>query len=212
MNSSSDRHRRVREHPSSLGRDGMTLLEVLVAVTILSVVLAAIYSTFFLSYRAVEGTEDATVKLQEARKAIDLMRCELEAAFFSGAEEGTLLKIEDRDFFGKQASTLSFTSFSALRPGLSKISYLVEPHDRRLTLLKRVESIYRDERTDAVDIMEGLEAFSVEVRYDDKWVKTWDTAVSAEIPEEVRVSMTVSMRGRTITLSDISRPRNGRAI
>jgi len=190
----------------------MTLLEVLVAVAILSVVLAAVYSTFFLGYRAVDDTGETMVKLQEARKAIDLMRCELEASFFHGAEEGTLLKVEDRDFFGRQASTLSFTAFSTLRPGISRISYLVEPQDRKLHLLKRVESIYRKNAEEAVEILEGLESFSVEVRYDGKWVKTWDTAISVEIPEEIRVSMTVAVKERTITLSEISRPMTGRAI
>lgn len=191
---------------------GFTLMEVLVAVSILSVVLAAIYSTFLLSHRAIEGMDESMLKLQESRKAIDILRCELDSSYYDGKDVNTFLKIQDRDVYGRQASQLSFTTFSTLRPGLSKISYYIEDKDGKLNLLKKIESPYSKEETEGVDIIEDLEGFSVEAKYNDTWVKTWDTDVNKDRPEEIRIGLTMLLKGKKVTLSDVSRPRTGRAI
>jgi len=39
--------------------------------------------------------------------------------------------------------------------------------------------------------MEDVGSFTVEVRYNGRWVKTWDSDLSKAIPEEVRISITL---------------------
>jgi general secretion pathway protein J len=209
---------------------GFTLLEVLVAVAILSIILAAIYSTFFLSHRAIEGMDESMLKLQESRKAIDILRRELDSAFYRQDEGNTFLKILDRDIYGKQAAKLSFTTFSTLRPGLSKISYYVEEQDGKLNLFKKIESPYFNENnppslpfskgglggfseeTQGVDIIEDLEAFTVEVMYNGKWVKTWDTDITKGMPSEIRICLSMMIKGRKVDLFDVSRPKVGKSV
>ena len=191
---------------------GFTLIEVLIAIVILSIVLAAIYSTFFLSYRAVEGMDESMVKLQESRKAIDILRRELDAAFYSGKDGNTFLKVQDRDIYGKQAAQLTFTAFSPLRPGLSRISYYIEDKDGKLNLFKKIESPYTNEKTEGVNIIEDIEAFSVETMYGDRWVKTWDTDISKSIPDEIRINLSVIINRNKMTLFDVTRPRVGRPV
>jgi general secretion pathway protein J len=191
---------------------GFTLIEVLIAVTILSVILVAVYSTFFLSYKAIEGTDESMVRLQESRRAIDILRCELDSALYREKDANTFFRIQDRDFYGKQASQLSFTTFSPLRPGLSGISYYVEEKDSKLKLVKKIGSPYREEEPEGVDIIEDLEAFLIEAKYQDKWVRTWDAEISRNKPEEIRISLTVSIKGRAITLAELARPRIDRSI
>jgi len=207
---------------------GFTLIEVLIAVGILSIVLTAIYSTFFLSYRAVEGMDESMVKLQESRKAIDILRRELDAAFYSGKDGNTFLKVQDRDIYGKQAAQLTFTAFSPLRPGLSRISYYIEDKDGKLNLFKKIESPYTNEKNppsppfskggmggfseEGVNIIEDIEAFSVETMYGDRWVKTWDTDISKSIPDEIRISLSVIINRNKMTLFDVARPRVGRSV
>ena len=186
---------------------GFTLLEILVAVAILSIVLAAIYSTFFLSYRAIEGLDESMLKLQESRNAIDILRRELDSAVYRRNETNTLLKIEDRDIYGKQAAQLTFTTFSLLRPGLSKISYYIEEKDGKLNLFKKVESPYVNKETEGVDIIEDLEEFTVEAKYNNNWVKTWDTEITRAKPKQIRISMSIFIKGKKVTVSDISQPR-----
>ena len=191
---------------------GFTLIEVLIAVGILSVVLAAIYSTFFLSYRAVEGMDESMLKLQESRRAIDILRRELDSAFYTGEDRNTFLKIQDRDIYGKQATQLTFTALSPLRPGLSRISYYIEDKNGKLNLFKKVESPYTHEETEGVDMIEDIEAFSVETMYGDQWVKTWDTDISKGIPDEIRISLSVIINGNKMTLFDVAKPRVGKSV
>jgi general secretion pathway protein J len=207
---------------------GFTLIEVLIAVGILSVVLAAIYSTFFLSHRAVEGMDESMLKLQESRRAIDILRRELDSAFYTGEDRNTFLKIQDRDIYGKQATQLTFTAFSPLRPGLSRISYYIEDKNGKLNLFKKVESPYTNENNplsspfskggrggfsdEGVDIIEGIEAFSVETMYGGQWVKTWDTDISKGIPDEIRIGLSVIINGNKMTLFDVAKPRVGKSV
>jgi len=194
------------------GRVGFTLIEVLIAVAILSIVLVAIYSTFLLSHRAIEGMDESMLKLQESRRAIDILRRELDAAFYREKEENTFLKIEDRDIYGKQAAKLTFTTFSTLRPGLSRISYYIEEKDGRLNLFKKIGSPYSTEEIEGVDIIEDLEAFTVEAMYNDKWVKTWDTEIIKDKPNEIRIGLTIMIKGKKVTIFDVSRPMVERSI
>src|SRR4030042_2722789 len=191
---------------------GLTFIEVLVSVAILSVIRTAIYSTFFLSHMAVEGMDESVLTLQEARKAIDILRRELESAVYYDIDKHTLFKIMDRDVYGKQAAHLTFTAFSPLRPGLSRISYYIEEEDGKLIFFKKIESPYSEEKTEGVDIIEGLEAFTVEAIYNDRWVKTWETDINKSIPDEIKVSLTIKVKGEKITLFDISRPKIERLI
>jgi prepilin-type N-terminal cleavage/methylation domain-containing protein len=186
---------------------GFTLIEVLVSVAILSVVLAAIYSTFFLAQRAVEGMDESLVKLQEARRALDILRCELDSSFFREADANTLLQIKDRDSYGKSSSELTFTTFSVLQPGLSKVSYYIEEHDGSLNLFKKIEAPRTQEKAEGIEIIENLDAFSIEAKYHDQWVKTWDTDLNKNTPEEIRISLAFRLKDRTVTLSDIAIPR-----
>lgn len=194
-------------------RSGFTVLEVLISVAVLSVVLTAIYSTVFLAMRAVDGMDESLVKLQEARRAVDVLRCEIESSFFQESHEHTLLQIKDRDSYGKPASELTFTAFSVLRPGLSRISYYTEERGGRLNLLKKIEpQQQREAEAEGVEIIENLNAFSIEAKYRDKWVRTWDTDINKNTPEEVRIGLEVKLKDRTITLSDIAKPRINRPI
>jgi len=187
---------------------GFTLLEILVSLAILSVVLAAVYSTFFLARRAVDGMDDTLVKLQEARRALDILRCEVEASFYEAADKSTAWRVKDRDYYGKSASSLRFATFSALRPGLSLVSYYVEGADDGLRLFKKIGPLrLTEEDAEAVEVIDRLDAFSIEAKYQDGWVRTWDTDIIGRVPEEVRISIAVKLRSGVVVLADRAMPR-----
>ncbi len=196
----------------SLSRKGFTLLEVLIAVAILSIVLTALYSTFFLSSRAMEAMDESMTKLQESRKAIDILRRELESAYYDDKNEKTFIKILDKDLYGKQATQLEFTTFTTLRPGLSKISYYMEEKDKKRTLFKKIGSSFGKEESEGTDIIEDLEEFTIEAKYQDKWVKTWDTGITKKMPDEIKISLSVMIKGRKVTLSDMARPMYNKSV
>jgi general secretion pathway protein J len=208
-------------HPSSfilrnasfiLCRRGFTLLEVLIAVAILSIVLTALYGTFFMSSRAMEDMDESMTKLQETRKAIDILRRELESAYYKEDNEKTFVKVLDKDLYGKQATQLEFTAFTTVRPGLSKISYYMEEKDKKRTLFKKIGSSFGKEESEGTDIMEDLDEFTIEAKYQDKWVKTWDTGITKKMPDEIKISLSVIIKGRKVTLSDMARPMYNKSV
>ena len=201
-------------HPSSfiLRRKGFTLLEVLIAVAILSIVLTALYGTFFMSSRAMEDMDESMTKLQETRKAVDILRRELESAYYKDDDEKTFVKVLDKDLYGKQATQLEFTAFTTVRPGLSKISYYMEEKDKKRTLFKKIGSSFGKEESEGTDIIEDLDEFTIEAKYQDKWVKTWDTGITKKMPDEIKISLSVMIKGRKVTLSDMARPMYGKTI
>lgn len=195
---------------------GFTMIEILISIAVLSVVLTAIYSTFFMTHKAVIGMDETVLKIQEVRKAIDILKCELDSVYYGSNDENTFLKIEDRDFYGKQTTRISFTTFSILRPGLSKISYFVEEKGGRLNLLKKIESPYVNEDNEDnvkdVDIIEDIDSFSIEAMNDGKWIKLWDTEIIKNIPQEVKISISFRAKDRIIRLFDIATLKIGSTI
>ncbi|HET6514640.1 MAG TPA: type II secretion system protein GspJ [Thermodesulfovibrionales bacterium] len=212
-------------HPSSfITRCGFTLLEVLIALAIFSVIIASLYSTFFMSHKAVDALDDSLLRLQESRTVLDVLKREIESAVYDSNKTYTVFKLDDRDFYGKQASRLVFTSFSPLLPGLAQITYSVEETDGRLSLKKKVISAYaKPAETKSIELMEDIESFTVEARYNDKWIKTWDSGLTkAPLPDEIRISVQINPKKGTenedskpwgvLRISDVARPRIGKTI
>jgi len=132
-------------------RAGFTLIEILLSLVLLTIVLGAVYTSFFTVQSALERFDDISLKYHEIRTALDIMRREIEGAFLSelrtqNSERKTHFIIEDRDIFGKPASRLYLTTFSFKGSGISVISYyllnessLRQEKDKGLILIK-VES------------------------------------------------------------------------
>jgi general secretion pathway protein J len=194
-------------------KDGFTLLEMLIATALLAIILAALYSTFFLSQRAIDGLDESLIKLQECRNALDVIGREAESLLYTRTNSHSFFKVEDKDIYGKQASRLSFTSFSPLNYGLSAISYYVEEKDGVLTLYKKMENPYKpDDTVKGVDLIEGVGSFTVEVKQGDKWVKTWDTIETGSAPPEIRITITALLKDRPVSLFETVRPMIGGTI
>ncbi len=190
---------------------GFTLLEILLAVALLSVILAAVYSTFNLSHKAMEGMDESLLGLQESRSIVDTLTREIESLSYGQSTRLGVFKVEDRDLYGKQASRFTFTTFSPLVPGLSQVSYYVEEREGRPVLYKKIKPAYKKEDVAAAELMEGIDSFSVEVKDGDKWVKTWEVSGATRVPAEIRITLTVTLKGRPITLYETLRPRIGNA-
>jgi general secretion pathway protein J len=176
---------------------GFTLLEILIAIAIMSMVLVALYSTFYMAHRALFGVDKSLVKLQESRAFIDVLKREIESVLYSKDKSYCIFKIDDRDFYGRQVSSLTMTSSSPLINGLAKINYAVEERDGILVMTKSMASAFsKSTESNRVDLMEDIESFDIQAKYQDKWVKTWDSSLTKSVPEEVKITVIVRMKNR----------------
>ena len=198
-------------------RTGFTLIEVLISITLLTVVLGAVYSSFFMVQKAVKRFDDVSLKYQEARTALDMMRREIEGSFITTPQlkditkNKTIFLAKDRDIFDKKASELYFTTFSSRDGNLNLAAYIVEEKDKSLILMKmeapaiNIATIFS--KLHKSELIEKIHGFSVEMLFNDKWVRTWDSSQTDKLPDMVRVSIEFDDSGNNIKLTEYARPR-----
>ena len=180
------------------GRDkGFTLIEVLISVAIMAMVLIALYSTFALANRALFNVDQSLVKLQEARAFVDTLKREIESAFYSKDISNCVFKMDDRDFYGRQTSSLTVTSSSPLIKGLSNINYTVEERKGILVITKNmVSALSQSAENNKMDLLEDIESFTLQAKYQNAWVKTWDSSLTKITPDEVKIILTIRLKNR----------------
>lgn len=201
--------------PNRRKPSGFTLVEILISLTLLTVVLGAVYSSFFSVQRVLERFDRVSLKYQEARTALDVMRREIEGAYLNTrAEENenlrTVFIIKDRDILDKNTSSLEWTAFTFRGSGLSAISYYVEEKEGRLNLLKKETPVGIQSKDYAMETVEDIEGFTVETLINDQWVRTWDTANIRRLPETIRVSIEFDDNGNKVKLVEYAKPKIGR--
>lgn len=188
---------------------GFTLLEILLAIALFSIVLVILYSSFFVAERAVRGNEDVLVRLHEARAAMDVIRLEVEAALEAKDGRNPFI-VKDRDIFGKQASELEFSTYSSYAAGPSRVSYRVVERQDGLALVKGIRPAgLEDEEAQEAEVIEYITSFSVNALEGERWQQTWQ---GSSLPAVVKVTVTIPIQDREITLTEAMRPRLGRQL
>ncbi|MET0795477.1 MAG: prepilin-type N-terminal cleavage/methylation domain-containing protein [Polyangiaceae bacterium] len=202
----------------ALGRNssGFTLVELLVAIVILSLISMLIYSAFASMKRSREGIERVDDRYREGRLAMARMTRELQSAYISlHAPINSALLIQKTAFIGSSstpADRLDFDSFSNRRLDRNshvsdqcELSYFGSPNPdlSGVTDLARRVSTTLD-----VDPKKGgrVEVLATDIDLFDlqyldpqtgNWVDTWDTTQSisgqpARLPVQVRILLVLN--------------------
>jgi general secretion pathway protein J len=187
---------------------GFTLLEILIAVVLLGILSAALYGSYFTVLRARETVFEGMESRRELGGTLDLIRREFAAARYNRDDKRLRFVVEDRDNFGKPASTLELTTVNPapvpgrMESGVSSIRYRLVEKDKRYILTRREQDIFF-EPADAGSYpqMEHINAFLVECFDGTKWVRSWDTALNGALPQKLRVTVQVEEAGRPAEFS-----------
>ncbi len=194
------------------------MLELLVALALLVILSGALYGTYF---SLIRGRETAVTKMDERREltdTLDRLHRELSAAFYNTSNTRLHFVVEDRDYFGKPASTLDFTAIAppsnSSVPASDQVQlvYKTVGKDKKLLLARQVKDLYVTVDPQQDPQMKELEGFLVECSTDGaKWVKTWDATKlnGNRIPKYVRITLMLKAGEKTENFSTIARTRMG---
>ncbi len=169
------------------GEEGFTLIEILVALAIAAVVTGSAYTILFTVNK---GASAVYRKMQEKEQAINLLgmiRKEVESIYYDRDRDYTGIRIEEKDFYGKPASRLTFTSF--FRDGLKVISYSVsEDSENRLNIVKTIEDVIRGGRPITLTVLRDVEGFSAEV-LDKGYDRVYDSKKLKKMPKDLKITL-----------------------
>ncbi|MEO7036535.1 MAG: prepilin-type N-terminal cleavage/methylation domain-containing protein [Polyangiaceae bacterium] len=195
---------------------GFTLVELLVAIVVLSLISVLIYSAFSSMKRSREGIQRVEDRYREGRLAMARMVREIQSAFISLHQPiNTSLLVEKTAFIGTTgmpADRLDFDSFSNRRIDRNshvsdqcELSYFgsSNPDESGVTDLARRVSTTLDldpRKGGRVDVL-ATDIDLFDLQYLDPltgaWVDTWDTTQSltgqpARLPVQVRIVLVLN--------------------
>lgn len=183
------------------------------ALALLTIIAAAVYGSYF---TVIRGRDTATVgmeSLRETTATLAQLRKEISSALYQKADTRLSFVVEDRDQFGKPASNLTFSTLGMVRPGekpssdLREVRYRTLEREGKLLLARSEKELFFDIEPRPYPQMEELEGFLVECFDNGKWVRSWDTALTAKLPEAVRLTLTVRDGDQILSYRALVRPR-----
>jgi general secretion pathway protein J len=199
-------------------QEGFTLIEILISLTLLAIVLGAVYSSFFSVRRVSDRFDSVSLKYHESRTALDIMRREIESALLKnpGPMTGndtvinnrTNFIMKDRDIMGKNSSELELTAFSFKGGMIDTVSYFVQENEGKLNLIKK-EGPFGQSGEYEMEIIEGIEGFTAETLFNHQWTRTWDAGTTGKLPGIVRLSIEFDDSGKRVRLVEYARPMLG---
>lgn len=191
-------------------RGGFTLLEILLALSVLSVILLLLLSAFTGAARVRETLSARSRGFRQIRLVLDRVGTDLMGAFATSARVESALSLREDTLSGMPAATLTFTAFQ-LPDGdgghppaeIVKIRYFPRIGADGVTLeLHREQSDlpFVENRIASREsaVAEGLRGFRIELYDGAAWVREWPAGGKAKtaLPKKAAVTL-VDARGET---------------
>jgi len=208
--------------PASSRKDiGFTLIETVIAVTLVAMMAVGLWSAFRVSLASWKRGTDSVDANQRHRSVVDLVKKQMASIYAVIAPidlqtGGTVYPV-----FAGTDSSVQFISLNSLRfyehPGLTMVSYdveqdrsgaysLVEREAQYLGLEPGRESFFDRDTTQPFVVFENLTSFSFEYfdRGDSdrpaRWVTEWDAKEMTELPAAISMTMvSQDAKGETIS-------------
>ena len=196
-------------------RSAFTLLEMVLAMGLMTVLAASLYSSLSIAYRAQEAADRAVAPVRRAALAIDAVRSEfLSALPPTGLLAGSFIGEDEKGNDGDDADTVVFhatgNGTDNVRPA-SDIRRIELAVDDNHCLVRRVTgNLLSPETVDPVQtvVCRGVRAFNLTYYDGSDWYDEWDsTTQDNALPMAVEVMLEVDRPHveATYTLSSIVR-------
>ena len=210
---------------------GFTLLEVLIAVGLMSVIIMALYGTLFPVLASQKRLDAEIERITEVSRFMDIFSSEVRSSFFKTKNPYSLWTGELIETGSSATTRLTFTTLThsavggggggggvggvgggrAGRDGdLVTIRYSAEEgSEGEITLYKEVWNPYTGGGNGGfkTGIIEDIEGFEVTYYDGAQWAGAWDAALEARAPEAVKVVLSVRDAGEVREFSTVARAR-----
>lgn len=207
-------------------REGFTLIEVLVAVTILAIVVTGLYSSLFPVLKVQAVVERQVEMGREVRRFLDTLSTEIRSLYFAAGDEYTFFSGTLGEYEGSALGEVSFTSFSysVIRKGrpssdLYEIRYYLEGDHASnendedssssvtYVLKKDIGSPFIEgSGLMGLEVIGNVTAFELEYYDGKEWLRYWDSSEFRKLPKAVRASLTITDGGTESVYRLLARP------
>jgi len=207
----------------SRGEIGFTLLEVIIAVTILAVMAGIIFSVVLGSTSRSRALEDEMELRLTAGSILNLIAEDLKGAYI---QPGSAPFFLGRDLFSREnpADGVDLVTTAALPVNpmtvagdLAEVGYtLIHEADKEVGTLYRREHAPPEEPWDdggeSFEISEGVLSFNLRYFDGDNWNDEWDSQdqtranMTGKIPDEIEIEITMEDESAAVTLRTVVSP------
>jgi general secretion pathway protein J len=193
---------------SSRGTDssrGFTLVEVLVAISILGILMTSVYGIFTSVSVARERLDADSADYHRARVIFDRMGRELRSTYFQVRDSNLVFTggVSDESSASLELTTTAVSPLSKTGSGLARIRYLLIPDPEAATggqVLMRSESPAYDPAPDTgiagmMRLAPGVETMTLRFFANGQWQEKWDGRASG-LPEMVEIGLQLRREGQ----------------
>lgn len=182
-----------------------TLLELMISLSILSVIAALSYTSFVSVRKVVEVNRRNEDILRSIRWFQEKLDVEISGAIYVRRAEQTLFVSERKDYLGKKVNNLTFTTLSpqsyleiGTRGEILKVVYEVEQNKDNNELLVVTKKVFynllspefRQEPVEYV-IRPDFGSFTLRFYKGGKWYDSWDTEEMDLLPEGIELLFSI---------------------
>lgn len=196
-------------HPSPRTRAGFTLIEVLLAVAVFAIVLAAINSVFFGALRLRNKTTAAFENALPLQQALSILQRDFEGIMPSGSPFGgtfttTTAGTENTPAFAGQRvtpdlyTTVGSVDHSARWADVQKVAYFLAVPTNNVSesagkdlvrLVTRNLLPVSYEEAESQWLMSGLEELRLQFYDGMTWIENWDNSTTTNLPQAIKVQI-----------------------
>lgn len=182
------------------GQRGFTLLELLVALSIGSVVLFALYLSFSSVLTGRSSIDERAERTREVERFVDSFSREVQSAYLSGDNRATFFK----GSLGNNAlpsGAVEFTTINYPASGTSGdlvvVRYSVgDTEGGQAALFKEVWNPYGTGNEHVrVEVIEDIRGFDLAFYNGTSWAAAWDGALEKGVPAAVSATLKIMDRG-----------------
>lgn len=180
------------------GEGGFTLIEILVAISLLAIVLTSVYGVFTSVSNARDRLDKDSAEYHRARVLFDRIGGELRGAYFHPRNRDLVFRGRsvDNEALELELSTTAVSPLIQAGSGIARVRYLLtkdrENEDDGLVLLRSEQALHESRRdveeAGMMRLIPGVEAMTIRFFSNGAWQTRWD-GLNSGLPELVEVAL-----------------------